>query len=141
MLKLVLILSLFFQPIFVFGGNETKSDRDHIRLALLRGIPAKWEPEKNFAVVRAAIAAAAARGADLLITPEGWLDGYASVDPDSTPARLRPLAQPLDSSSYLREVSELTRKHGIWVCFGFISLENDKIYNSAGLWDANGKLI
>ncbi len=132
---------LLLPSLRLVGADDASAPRDRIKLALLRGVPEKWNLEKNFAVVRAAIPAAAAHGADLFVTPEGWLDGYASPDPKSTPARLRAVAQSLDDSAYLKEVAALAKQHGIWVCFGFISLEDGRIYNTAGLWDDNGQRV
>lgn len=112
-----------------------------VRLALLHGVPKKWDLDANFQAFLTALEEAAAKRADLLVTPECWLDGYAAPDPESTPERLRSVAQDLVSSPYLKRVSEEARNRRMQICFGFTSLEDGKIFNAAGLWDETGKLV
>ena len=115
--------------------------RDHVRLALLHGVPEKWNLDSNFAIFLKQLDIASAQGAEIIVTPECWLDGYAAPDKTSTPDRLRTIAQPLEESPYLRRVAEEAQKRSMFICFGFTSLEQGKIYNAAGLWDATGKRI
>lgn len=114
---------------------------DTLRLALMRSVPEKWNLESNYRTFLRAADAAAEKRADLLITPECWLDGYASPDEDSTPQRIRGIAQDAATSRYLRGVAEKAREHRQYICFGFTSLEDDKAYNAAGLWDRTGNCI
>src|SRR5690606_16651020 len=100
-----------------------------------------WDLDANFNSFLRGVDLAVAQKAELLITPECWLDGYASPATDSTPERIRGIAQDLDSSPYLIKVAKLARKHGMSICFGFTSLEDGQAYNAAGLWDASGKLV
>jgi predicted amidohydrolase len=82
-----------------------------------------------------------AEGADIFITPECWLDGYAAPDKQSTPERLREAAQDPDTSPYLARVAEEARKRSLWICFGFTSLEDGAIYNAAGLCNDQGEWV
>jgi beta-ureidopropionase len=116
-------------------------DAGKVRLALMRAVPVKWDLDANFKTFLAAVDLAAEQKAELLITPECWLDGYASPAKDSTPERIREIAQDRDESPYLAKVAELAKQHGLSICFGFTSLEKGRAYNAAGLWDADGKLI
>ncbi|GMU93838.1 MAG: nitrilase [Candidatus Hydrogenedentota bacterium] len=121
------------------GG--TAGPNNVVRIALMRAVPEKWEVEKNFQVFLRLIETASQQRADVFVTPEGWLDGYAAAHEASTPDKLHTIAQPLESSAYLREVSEQARSRSMMICFGFTSLENGKLYNSAGLWGEDGRLI
>ncbi|HUW62080.1 MAG TPA: carbon-nitrogen hydrolase family protein [Candidatus Bathyarchaeia archaeon] len=123
------------------GGTKCSSPPDLVRVALMHGIPEKWNLDANFAVFLEQLEAASDKGADVFITPECWLDGYAAPDKKSTPDRLRQVAQPLESSPYLRRVADEARQKRIWICFGFTSLEEENIYNAAGLWDSGGNLL
>lgn len=114
---------------------------DKIRLAQLRGIPPKWDLARNFSVFEQAVARATGMRADLLVTPECWLDGYAAIDPASTPQRILDIAQPLESSRYVARAGELAREHRLWICFGFTSLEDGRAFNAAGLWNADGERV
>ncbi|MDD2766041.1 MAG: carbon-nitrogen hydrolase family protein [Opitutaceae bacterium] len=112
-----------------------------LRLALLHGIPEKWNVEKNFATFLTALEQASTEKADIFITPECWLDGYAAPDKESTPERLRTVAQDINSSTYVQRVAKEARERSMMICFGFTSLEEGKIFNTAGLWDKEGKLL
>ena len=114
---------------------------EKVTVGLLRSVPAKWELEANFDVFLKGVSMAAERKAELLVTPEGWLDGYASTASDSSPEKIKAVAQDLEASTYLQRVAAEARRHAMFICFGFTSLENGKAYNAAGLWDAQGKRI
>jgi len=118
------------------GDSATK-----LRLGLMRGVPVKWDVETNFNVFLEQLEAASEKNIDIFITPECWLDGYASPDEASTPEKLRTIAQDLESSPILKRVSEEASKRNMYICFGFTSLEDGEIYNAAGLWGRDGKRI
>lgn len=115
--------------------------RDTVRLGLMRGVPEKWALDENFEVFLERLAEADAQGVELFITPECWLDGYASPDPASTRDRVRSIAQDLDTSAYLVRVANEARARDMFICFGFTSLEGDEVYNTAGLWNSDGELV
>ena len=107
----------------------------------MRSVPEKWNLEANFRVFLQGVALAADRNADILITPECWLDGYASPAKDSTPKKILGIAQDITTSSFLKRVAVKAKEHQMFICFGFTSLENGKAFNAAGLWSSEGKLI
>jgi len=112
-----------------------------VRLALMRGVPVKWNLEANFEVFLKQLAQAAPDRPDIFITPECWLDGYAAPDKASSVERLRSVAQNLDESPYLQRVAREAQQRQMFICFGFTSIENGRIYNAAGLWDKQGRRI
>jgi N-carbamoylputrescine amidase len=107
----------------------------------MRAVPEKWNLERNYRMFEAAADLAADREADLLITPECWLDGYASTAKDSSPEKILSIAQPTHGSKYLDGVSQLAKQHRLFICFGFTSLEESLAYNACGLWSDGGDLI
>jgi len=126
------------------SGAETAAEEpapQPVRLALMHGVPAKWGVEANFAVFLECLAQATAEKADIFITPECWLDGYAAPDKESTPERLRTVAQDFESSEYIQRVANEARDRSMMICFGFTSIEDGKIFNTSGLWDAEGNLV
>ncbi len=114
---------------------------ERVKIAQLRAEPVAWDLEKNFDAFLAGVDLAVTNSAEILITPECWLDGYASAAPDSTPAKIVGVAQDLASSPYLKRVAEKARVHRIFICFGFTALEDGKAFNAAGLWDDRGQRI
>ena len=121
--------------------SNVEARKDTVRLGLLRSVPEKWDLESNFSVFLTRLADADAQGAEVFITPECWLDGYAAADPASTRERLRGVAQDIVASPYLSRVAEQARARKMLICFGFTSLENNRIYNAAGLWNCDGTLV
>ncbi len=112
-----------------------------VRIALMHGVPVKWDVKANFEVFLSCLEQASAERADIFITPECWLDGYAAPDEGSTPERLRTVAQDLETSEYILRVQQEAKDRAMMICFGFTSLEDGKLFNTAGLWDAEGKLV
>ncbi len=149
MMKKRLALSLCVLSGLILAGTCGRSaaeqpapgDRNTLRLALMRAVPEKWNLEKNYRMFETTVALAVEKKADVLITPECWLDGYASAAIDSTPEKIRTIAQPLNRSDYLNGVGRLAKQHGMFICFGFTSLEEGRAYNASGLWSDHGTLI
>jgi predicted amidohydrolase len=118
-----------------------KPPRDGVHLGLIKAVPRRWEPQANLEHFLGLLDQAARAGAELVVTPEAWLDGYAAADRGSTPERLRTMAQEPGASPYLAEVARQARSRSLWICFGFSSLEGGRVYNAAGLWNARGRLV
>ncbi|HOZ47869.1 MAG TPA: carbon-nitrogen hydrolase family protein [Candidatus Hydrogenedentes bacterium] len=121
--------------------QESTPPGARVRLGLMRSVPVKWDLETNFKTWLRWLDEASAEKVELFITPEGWLDGYAAPDKASTPDRLGQVAQDPSSSPYLAKVSEEAQARRMYLCFGFTSLEDGRIYNAAGLWNDSGDLI
>lgn len=117
------------------GGWETK-----VRVAQMQTVPEKWNLEKNFVTFLKYADEAGAENADIFITPEGWLDGYASDADDVTTEKMWAASQDLKDSTYLQQVAAKAREHDMWICFGFTSREDGRIHNAAGLWNRQGEL-
>src|SRR5262245_30144046 len=112
----VLACSLLLSIPLLLLGADPPADKgpqgkeNSVRLALLRAVPVKLDLDANFNNFLAGVDLAAEQKAELFITPECWLDGYASPASDSTPERIRGIAQDLESSPYLAKVAEIARK-------------------------------
>jgi predicted amidohydrolase len=116
-------------------------EKTTVRIAQMRTVPVKWDLEGNFEVFLKYLAEADEVDAEIFITPEGWLDGYAAPDKASTPERILGVAQDLEKSPYIQRVAQEAKERQMWICFGFTSLENGKAYNAAGLWNDQGELV
>ncbi len=139
MLTTILITMLSVQS----GAEPTTEEppAQPIRLALMHGVPVKWDVDANFKVFLGCLEQASSDRADIFITPECWLDGYAAPDKTSTPEKLRTIAQDMDASPFIQRVAKEAKDRSMMICFGFTSLEDGKIYNTSGLWDAEGNRI
>jgi len=123
------------------ASTPSASARTSARLALMKAVPKKWDLDANLEVFLRLLDEAQKQKAEIFVTPECWLDGYAAADKESTPERLRGVAQDLGTSEYLRKVAAEAKKRSMFICFGFTSLEAGNIYNAAGLWGSDGNLI
>ena len=114
--------------------------RNTVRLGLMKAVPVKWDLDANFKVFLDLAQKASEQKVELFITPECWLDGYAAPDKESTVDRLKGIAQPLQGSPYLEQVSQLAREKAMYICFGFTSMEEGQIYNTSVLYDTRGEI-
>lgn len=94
------------------------------------------DPEANGAALKAAIAKAAGRGAEMLFTPE--MSGL--LDRDSARAAGKLKAQ--DEDIVLATCRDAAREHRIWVHLGSVAVraEDGKIANRAFVIDPDGQL-
>lgn len=91
------------------------------------------KPE-NLARAEARIAEAAIHGAQVVLLPEalnlGWTHPSALAHGDAIP----------ESETYAR-LSEAARRHRVLVCAGLVERHTDGVFNSALLFNADGRLI
>jgi predicted amidohydrolase len=81
----------------------------------------------------------AVQGAQLVVLPEGFLEGYVVNEPDMTTERFLALAESLDGP-YVERFGALARRLGIWLLPCFAEREGDRVYNTALLLDAAGEI-
>ncbi len=113
-----------------------------LRLGLIKAVPVKWDVAGNWKVFEKLARVGAERGAQLIITPECFLDGYvAPVKKGFSPARLAKISQPLRGEGYVMRARELARELGIHLVFGFTEKAARGSYNSAALIDDRGKVL
>jgi predicted amidohydrolase len=77
---------------------------------------------------------AAQLGAEVLVTPELFLSGYGCNIAVKTNAQMQ-------GSPILKEVARIAKTSGVGVVFGYPETFKNNIYNSAIVFDQNGKLI
>lgn len=112
------------------------STRDWITVGLAQLRCAPLDPAENAARTTAAIAEAAARGADLAVLPELAASGYV-LDAD----RLRPVAESIEApgpvlSAWCRAAAE----HDVGVVGGFCELDGGQLYNSVAVIEPGGRI-
>ncbi|AEW97733.1 MULTISPECIES: carbon-nitrogen hydrolase family protein [Streptomycetaceae] len=106
-----------------------------LRIALHQG-PAgvPGTPDESLAALDDAVRRAAAGGADLLVTGEMYLTGYAVGD------ALPRLAEAADGPSAAR-VAKIAADHGVAVVYGYPERDGGRVYNSAQLIGADGSAL
>lgn len=104
--------------------------------------PTKWDKAQNADKLEAFIREAARERPDVIVAPEGFLEGYVVMqvvrDPSKADA-MRALAEPLDGPyiQRFRSVARLLKRN---ICFGFAERRDDGIYNCAAFIGSDGEL-
>ncbi|MDP2998730.1 MAG: carbon-nitrogen hydrolase family protein [Bryobacterales bacterium] len=111
-------------------------------LAGLSLMPEPWNKEANFAKLERYARQAAGRGAQVVITPEGFLEGYVGNEkhtPGLTRERYLPVGEAIDGPLMSR-IRELARELKIYLAVGFAERDREKMYNSVAIFSPEGAL-
>ena len=114
-----------------------------IRVGLLKAVPKLWDLEANWRTFEDLAMQAVARGAQLICTPECFLDGYVLGEDEEgcSDERFRSISQSLEEDNYLRRAQDFAREHQVHLVFGFTELAEGGSYNAAALIDDQGGLL
>lgn len=122
--------------------HETPSQRA-FTVAGLRVAPKAWDKAHNFALLDKYARDASRQGASLVVTCEGFLDGYVSnphYAPTVTSEKLLEISEPLDGP-WLERVGRLASELKIYLMIGFAERVNDRSCNSVVLFSPDGEQI
>jgi predicted amidohydrolase len=114
---------------------------ERVRVA---GIVLKWkmgDRETNYGNAERLIREAARRGADIVCTPESFLDGYSVRDDSLSVARFRDLAESAPGGEYCSRLRRLTDELNIHLIAAISELDGENVYNSALLIGPDGELL
>jgi len=109
-------------------------------IAALRVVPDRWDKESNLRKLDRFAREAVAKGAQVVVTPEGFLDGYVGNDQDLDKKRYLGVAEPIDGPA-LHRVRALARELKIHLAIGFPELRGDQVYNSVAIFSPDGALV
>ena len=102
--------------------------------------PERWNKEANYARLDRYARQAAALGAQLIIAPEGFLEGYVANDkqnPDITRERYFAVGEKIDGP-LMRRVGDLARELKVHLSIGFAESRDGRMYNSSALFSPEG---
>ena len=121
-------------------GEPALAGRFRVGLVTMKGTP--WKLEDNFVRMEKFVRQAAHDKAQVVVTPEGMLDGYVCVaDPYTTRERMLKIAQPVPDGPYVVRARKLAKELGIYLVFGFLELAGEDMYNSCVLISPQGRII
>ncbi len=148
----LLVLSLAV-PWHSARGNEERTPSEDksnlLRVASLSIFPEKWNKAGNHDKIEQMVREAARRGAKLVITPEGVLEGYVVnevVDEENPKAkaeltrRFAEIAEPVDGP-HLRALAALADELDIHLIVGFLEADGQRTFNTAALFGPSGQLL
>lgn len=131
-------------------GSSERTEPAKLRVASISFVPTKWDKEANAARLEKLVIDAARQGAQLVVTPEGILEGYVvnevirakdSARKAELTRRFQKLAEPRDGP-YLRRMAKLADQLNIHLILGALLREDDHTtFNSTLLLGPDGKLI
>jgi len=106
-------------------------------------VPKLWDLEANWCIFEELATRAVTRGAQLICTPECFLDGYVIGEDEEgcSEERLRSISQSLEEDNYLRRARDFAREHQVHLVFGFTELAEGGSYNAAALIDDQGEVL
>lgn len=121
--------------------NNCDGQSESLRIGLCQIYTEQWAVKENLRRTIAAIETAAKRGAQIAVTPECVLHGYATSPTNNFRQRLLKVSEPLDGSN-LQLLCSKAREFGIYVLVGFIERgRNSKMYNAAAFISNTGNII
>lgn len=135
------ILFLIGLVVQTCGGAEL-----HVASLMVR--PVKWDKEANKATLERAIREAKRAGAELIVTPEGALEGYVVNEVIRATGekrrelteRFNALAEPCDGP-YIRHFCKLCKELKVHLVLGFLEADAGKTYNTAILIRPDGTVV
>ncbi len=118
----------------------TEKDLAGMRVALCQVETARWDLVGNFTRTLEALQTAHEKGADIAVTPECVIHGYAEANNAEDKARLLAAAEPIDGPR-ITQVREICVKLKLHCVFGFAeSGEKQEVHNSAAFIDCEGQV-
>jgi predicted amidohydrolase len=107
--------------------------------------PKPWDKEANLAKLERYARQAAARGASVIATPEGYLEGYVGNEkrtPDLLQIREKyvDVGEDLDGRM-LGRIRDLARELKVYLLVGFAERRQGKMYNSAVILSPDGAVV
>ena len=113
-------------------------------VAGLRMMPEPWNKQANFEKIERFTREAASRGAQLVITPEGFLEGYVANTGQNQPFHSREkylaVGEAIDGP-FLARIAGLAAGLKIHLLAGFAERRDEEMFNSAALLSPQGKLL
>lgn len=126
--------------LLLFACTATAAD---IRFAALTLEPLPWDKAANYAKFEQFARAARAAGAEVIVAPEGYLEGYVGNDkrtPDLDRERYQAAAEPLDGP-YLTRLRALAMELKAHLMLGFAERRGAEVFNSVVMFSPAGERL
>jgi len=111
-----------------------------IRIAQIKVYPKKCDLEANFRRLMPILDEIAPQRPDVVITPEGFLDGYVSTEESVTRESVASYGIDPSNSPYVAEVARWAAANSAWFVWGGIRVALEGAYNTALVLNREGVL-
>jgi predicted amidohydrolase len=115
-------------------------DASRIRIAQVKAYPVKGDLAGNAGRLMSILAQVEEHAPDVVVTPECFLDGYVATEEMVTRENIADFAIDPASSRYASEAAEWAWRNSSWLIFGCTRKSPDGVYNSALLYNRDGRL-
>jgi len=127
------------QAEFRTADREGQAGRSKIRVAQIKVYPEKGKMTSNQRKLMGVLGdLEKASNVDVVVTPEGFLDGYVSTEPAVTKADMVKYAIDPAASEYAGEASAWAKRNQTWLIYGCTRKEEDQVFNTALIYDRSG---
>jgi predicted amidohydrolase len=116
------------------------SEEISFRLAGLTLTPEPWNKETNFAKLERFVRQAAAQGAQVVVAPEGFLEGYVGNEhrsPGLTREKYVSVGEEVDGP-LMKRIARLARELSIYLSVGYAERRGERMFNSAVIFSPEG---
>jgi len=141
-LKRTWLSSCVLPALWLAGMCALQGAQDSFLIAGLRVMPDRWDKEANLQKLDRWARQAASQGASLVITPEGFLEGYVantSANHGVTEDRYRAVGESIDGR-LLTRIRLLAGELKVYLLIGFAESRGGKMFNSAVVFSPDGKV-
>jgi len=112
-------------------------------VAAMRVQPERWDKAHNFGLLEKYASQAAKKGASLVVTCEGFLDGYTSnakLVPELTREKFLEIGEPLDGP-WMKRIADLASQLKVFLSVGFAERHGQEMFNSVAVFSSDGELV
>lgn len=134
--------ALLVPALAVAAGLLAAAPPPVVTVAGLKIIPSLADKAANFARLEHHARLAAGQGAKIILTCEGFIDGYYGNlrrRPNAREVLLGGLAEPVDGP-YVRRAAALARELQVYLLFGFSELRDGRLFNSIAVLTPRGEV-
>ncbi len=114
---------------------------DRVTVGMIRVAPRKWDPDANMATLERLVPLVAAAGAEVVITPEAFVDGYVIHEEDWTPERFAEVCEPGPDGPRATRLREIAADAGVWLVAGLSEQRAEGFFNAAHLIAPDSTLV
>lgn len=112
----------------------------NIRIAQIKVIPTRRKLQENHKRMMTILDEVTPHKPDIVITPEGYLDGYIAKDPEVSKDTMHEYAIDPLTSPYTQEIARWATTNSAWVIYGCTRIAPEGVYNSAVIFNRTGQI-
>jgi len=122
--------------------SDTEAAKSAIRVAQVKVYPQKGEREANHQKLMEILKDIEKNErVDVVVTPEGFLDGYVSTEKSVTKEDMIKYAIDPLASQYARAISDWAGRNKAWFVYGCARKAADGVFNTALIYNRSGALV